>query len=103
MIGLFGISELLLTLETQVRRQVIETRLTGLIPSRADVRSSVGPALRGTVIGFFLGLLPGMAVAVSSFVSYIVESGLRRKSSAPASSRESRGRKRRTTRTPTRR
>jgi putative tricarboxylic transport membrane protein len=37
------------------------------------VRSSVGPALRGTVIGFFLGLLPGMAVAVSSFVSYIVE------------------------------
>lgn len=72
-IGLFGISELLLTLETQVRRQVIETRLTGLIPSRADVRSSVGPALRGTVIGFFLGLLPGMAVAVSSFVSYIVE------------------------------
>jgi putative tricarboxylic transport membrane protein len=72
-IGLFGISELLLTLETQVRRQVIETRLTGLIPSRVDVRSSVGPALRGTVIGFFLGLLPGMAVAVSSFVSYIVE------------------------------
>jgi putative tricarboxylic transport membrane protein len=72
-IGLFGISELLLTLETQMRRQVIETRLKGLIPSRADVRSSIGPALRGTVIGFFLGMLPGMAVAVSSFVSYIVE------------------------------
>ena len=77
-IGLFGISELLLTLETQVRREVIGTRLRGLVPSRRDVRDSVGPALRGTVIGFFLGLLPGMAVAVSSFLSYVVEKRISR-------------------------
>ena len=77
-IGLFGISELLLTLETQMRREVIATRLKGLIPSRSDVRSSVGPALRGTAIGFFLGLLPGMAVAVSSFVSYVIEKRISR-------------------------
>jgi putative tricarboxylic transport membrane protein len=77
-IGLFGISELLVTLETQMRREVIDTRLKGLIPSRSDVASSVGPALRGTAIGFFLGLLPGMAVAVSSFVSYVVEKRISR-------------------------
>lgn len=77
-IGLFGISDLLLTLETEVRRQVVETRLKGLIPSRKDVRDSVGPALRGTALGFFLGLLPGMAVAVSSFISYAVEKRISR-------------------------
>lgn len=77
-IGLFGISELLITVETQMRREVIATRLTGLIPSRSDLRSSVGPALRGTAIGFFLGLLPGMAVAVSSFVSYVIEKRISR-------------------------
>jgi len=78
-IGLFGISEILLTLETEMRRQVVETRLKALIPSRDDVRRSVGPALRGTALGFFLGLLPGMGVAVSSFVSYAVEKRISRR------------------------
>jgi len=71
-IGLFGISDILITLETPVQAAVA-TSLKGLIPTRQDLKRSFGPALRGTVIGFFLGLLPGMGVAVSSFISYAVE------------------------------
>ncbi len=71
-IGLFGLSDILVNLE-QETRQIVTTKMKGLIPSREEVKNSVWPALRGTVVGFFLGILPGMGVAVSSFISYVVE------------------------------
>jgi len=71
-IGLFGLSDILENLEVEVR-QVVEANMRSLIPTRKDIRDSILPVLRGTVIGFFLGILPGMGVAVSSFISYVVE------------------------------
>lgn len=71
-IGLFGLSDILENLEMEVR-QAFTTKVKGLIPSRQDLKDSAMPALRGSVIGFFLGILPGMGVAVSSFISYVVE------------------------------
>ncbi len=71
-IGLFGISDILITLETEVK-QMVESHWRGLIPSRKDIKDSTGPVLRGTLLGFFLGILPGMGVAVSSFLSYAIE------------------------------
>ena len=72
-IGLFGMSEILENLETEMTKANVATKLKSLIPTGKDIRDSIGPALRGTGIGFFLGLLPGMGVAVSSFISYVVE------------------------------
>jgi len=46
------------------------------MPSREDVRRSVGPIGRGTVIGFLIGIIPGSAHILSSFVSYAVEKRL---------------------------
>ncbi len=71
-IGLFGLSDILENIEAEARR-VVTTTMKGLIPSRKDVTDSIGPVLRGTIVGFFLGILPGMGVAVSSFMSYVVE------------------------------
>ncbi len=70
--GLFGISEILLNVETPAR-QILEEKMSSLIPTREDMRRSVWPILRGTGIGLFLGLVPGMGTMVPTFVSYTVE------------------------------
>ena len=56
--------------------QPCKPRLRGLMPSRAEARASVGPIARGTVIGFLIGIIPGSAHIISSFVSYAVEKKL---------------------------
>ena len=72
--GLFGISEVLLNVEESLnRRDVFETRLKGLLPNLSDWKESFWPIIRGSVLGFFLGILPGGGAVISSFVSYGVE------------------------------
>ena len=72
--GLFGISEVLLNLEMLYqKREVLKTRFRDLFPTRKDWRKSTLPIGRGTLIGFFLGILPGGGAVISSFVSYAVE------------------------------
>lgn len=70
--GLFGLSEILINLENPARG-VFETKMSSLIPSRQDVRDSSWPVARGTILGFFLGLIPGTTQALASFVSYTTE------------------------------
>ncbi len=70
--GFFGVSDILLNAETEVR-QVIDAKVTSLVPTRKDVRDSAWPVARGTLLGFFLGLIPGMTGAISSFMSYVLE------------------------------
>jgi len=71
--GLFGISEVMLNIEMKIRREVFTTEVKGLLPTLADWAKSVGPLLRGAVIGFFLGILPGGGAVIASFVSYAIE------------------------------
>ncbi len=72
--GLFGISEVLLNIEESLStRKVFKTELKGLLPNLKDWRDSFGPIMRGTVLGFFLGILPGGGAVISSFVSYGLE------------------------------
>jgi putative tricarboxylic transport membrane protein len=71
--GLFGISEVLLNVEQTMERHIFETRIKHLLPSRQDWAESIWPTVRGTFIGFFLGVLPGGGPMISSFVSYAVE------------------------------
>jgi putative tricarboxylic transport membrane protein len=71
--GLFGISEVLLNIEQGLAREIFQTKISRLFPNRKDWAASIGPILRGTGIGFFLGILPGGGAAVSSFTSYAIE------------------------------
>ena len=71
--GLFGVSEVLLNIEQVVRRDVLKTRVKGLLPTAKDWRDSTGPIARGSLLGFFLGILPGGGAVISSFISYAVE------------------------------
>ena len=70
--GLFGVAEILLTVERPYR-EVIKTNLASLLPSREEWRRCVGAIARGTGIGFFLGLIPGVGAIIPTFIAYIVE------------------------------
>jgi putative tricarboxylic transport membrane protein len=71
--GLFGISEVLLNIEQVIRREVVKTSLKKLLPTAKDWRNSTGPIARGSLLGFFLGILPGGGGVIASFISYAVE------------------------------
>ncbi|MFG1706965.1 tripartite tricarboxylate transporter permease [Nonomuraea sp. M3C6] len=70
--GFFGVSDVLLSAGQRHGGQVM-AKIERLTPGLADLRASTGPAIRGTVIGFVLGLIPGMVAAVSTFASYVAE------------------------------
>jgi putative tricarboxylic transport membrane protein len=74
--GAFGIGEILTSTEESLIRSVYKIKLRELLPSRKELRASWAPIIRGTAIGFPIGLLPGSAHVLSSFVSYTVEKRL---------------------------
>jgi putative tricarboxylic transport membrane protein len=71
--GLFGIAEVLDNLEKGLRRDIFKTSISQLFPNRQDWKLSIGPIARGTILGFFLGILPGGGALISSFTSYALE------------------------------
>jgi putative tricarboxylic transport membrane protein len=71
--GLFGVAEILSNLERKISREVIKARIGSLWPTREDWQRSAGPMTRGTLLGFFVGTLPGGGAVISSFASYALE------------------------------
>ncbi len=72
-VGLFGVSEILLTAGQSEVPAVMKPKLRELLPSQQEWRDSAWPIARGTVLGFLIGIIPGSAHIISSFVSYAVE------------------------------
>ncbi|HSR12675.1 MAG TPA: tripartite tricarboxylate transporter permease, partial [Thermodesulfobacteriota bacterium] len=72
-VGLFGISEILATAGQKVRPEVLKPKFRDLFPSREEFRASVGPIGRGTLLGFLIGIIPGSAHIISTFVAYAIE------------------------------
>jgi len=72
--GLFGVAEVFLSIETTFSREVLKVKgLKAILPTRQDWRDSAGPILRGTILGFLLGVLPGGGTVLSTFSSYALE------------------------------
>ncbi len=74
--GLFGISEIFENLEGDIKREVFKTRLSNLWPSLKDWLEAKWAIVRGSIIGFLLGILPGGGAVISTFVAYAVEKKL---------------------------
>jgi putative tricarboxylic transport membrane protein len=72
-VGLFGISEILATAGSPERKEIVQPKFRDLLPTREELRDSAKPILRGTVLGFFIGIIPGSAHIISTFVSYAME------------------------------
>jgi putative tricarboxylic transport membrane protein len=71
--GLFGISEVFLNLETEIKRDILATKVKNLFPSLHDWTESIWSIIRGSILGFFLGIIPGGGAVIASFASYAIE------------------------------
>jgi putative tricarboxylic transport membrane protein len=74
--GLFGVGEVLVNLESPEKQEVMKTSIRNLFPSKVDWLRSKWALVRGTIIGFFLGILPGGGPVLASFLAYGVEKRL---------------------------
>jgi putative tricarboxylic transport membrane protein len=71
--GLFGVSEILTNVEEMAKSEIVKSKIRDLWPTRADWRASWAPILRGSGLGFVLGILPGGGPVTAAFMSYAVE------------------------------
>src|SRR6266849_6757403 len=71
--GVFGFAEIMRNLEQTDTRDVINAKLTGLMPTWPDLKASAGAIGRGTVLGAILGILPGGGAVIAAFAAYTFE------------------------------
>ncbi|MDP9487859.1 MAG: tripartite tricarboxylate transporter permease [Actinomycetota bacterium] len=71
--GLFGVGEILYNLERREEGSLVTNRISNILPSALDWVRSRGAILRGSVLGFAIGVLPGGGGVVSSLASYALE------------------------------
>jgi putative tricarboxylic transport membrane protein len=77
--GFFGIAEIFANLEKTIKTEIFKTEIKNLFPNLQDWKDSFGPIMRGSILGFILGLLPGGGALISSFASYTLEKRLSKK------------------------
>lgn len=70
--GLFGISEILISIESNLKAEK-PPKITGLLPRREEWKPTLAAILRGTGIGFLLGLIPGTNAVIPTMISYSME------------------------------
>jgi putative tricarboxylic transport membrane protein len=71
--GVFGFAEIARNLEQGESREVLKTKLTGLMPTWPDLKASASAIGRGTILGSILGILPGGGAVIASFAAYTFE------------------------------
>ena len=72
MIGLFGLSEVLINLEASAGREIYKTALKGLLPTLQDWKDCALPIIRSTIIGFFLSVIPGLSLVIPTISAYVL-------------------------------
>jgi putative tricarboxylic transport membrane protein len=72
--GLFGVAEVLSFVTEKVKEmELAPVKFRELYPNREEMRRSLLPMARGSVLGFLIGLLPGPAATIAAFASYGLE------------------------------
>jgi putative tricarboxylic transport membrane protein len=74
--GMFGFGEIIVNLEQKESREVFTNKVGRLLPTKEDIKMSIAPILRGTILGSFLGILPGGGAVLASFATYAMEKKL---------------------------
>ena len=72
-VGLFGLGEILSTPSNKVQGEVMRPKMSELMPTRKEWGEAAMPIARGSVLGFLVGIVPGSAHIISSFMSYAIE------------------------------
>ncbi len=72
-VGVFGVAEVLDTIGSRIEHEVFQTKIKGYWPNRKDWKDSAAPIARGTVLGFWMGIFPGITPVIPTFLSYGIE------------------------------
>jgi putative tricarboxylic transport membrane protein len=72
-IGLFSVPEILLMLESTSSGQVLVRKTGRMMFSMKEAAHCTGATLRSSVIGFFVGILPGAGATIASAIAYMTE------------------------------
>ncbi|MHC1760712.1 MAG: tripartite tricarboxylate transporter permease [Negativicutes bacterium] len=71
--GVFGIGEILISLEEDMNAELVTTKIQNIYPTLKDWLDSRWAIARGTIVGFVVGLLPGGGAVMASMLAYAVE------------------------------
>ena len=71
--GVFGFAEIMRNLEHTGSRDIVQAKVTGLMPTVADLKAAAPAIGRGTVLGSILGILPGGGAVIAAFAAYTFE------------------------------
>ncbi|MDI6727143.1 MAG: tripartite tricarboxylate transporter permease [Smithellaceae bacterium] len=75
--GLFGVAEVFSVMSAREKPlEVLPVKFRELYPNREEIKRSVAPIARGSVLGFLIGLLPGPSATMASFASYGLEKSI---------------------------
>ena len=78
--GVFGFAEIIRNLDAgaEMDRELVQQKITGLMPTKKDMQASLPAIVRGTVLGSILGILPGGGAVIASFAAYTFEKKIAR-------------------------
>src|SRR5215213_9179932 len=71
--GVFGYAEIMRNLEQTESREIVQAKISGLMPTWKDFKDSAGAIGRGTILGSILGILPGGGAVIAAFAAYTFE------------------------------
>ena len=77
-IGMFGVAEIMESISSSIKAKAFQERIKGYLPSRQDWRDSAAPIARGSLLGFILGIFPGITPLLPTFLIYGIEKKLSR-------------------------
>ncbi|MGE7183802.1 tripartite tricarboxylate transporter permease [Peribacillus sp. NPDC006672] len=78
-VGLFALGEVFKTILEKEEDDGDIAKISNLLPSREEFKESAGPIARGSLLGFFVGILPGAGATLASFFSYLMEKRISKK------------------------
>lgn len=78
-VGLFALGEVFKTILEKDEDDGEIAKINNLIPSKEEFKESAGPIARGSILGFFVGILPGAGATLASFFSYLMEKRISKK------------------------
>ncbi|MFE4076166.1 tripartite tricarboxylate transporter permease [Peribacillus sp. YIM B13477] len=78
-VGLFALGEVFKTILEKDEDDGEIAKINNLLPSKEEFKESAGPIARGSILGFFVGILPGAGATLASFFSYLMEKRISKK------------------------
>ena len=71
--GVFGFGEIFLQLEEDLKQKIHIPKIQNMLPKKNEVPVVTKSIARGSILGFFLGLIPGTNATMASIISYTSE------------------------------